>query len=198
MSTISTSDLMMSELEEFMLAAEIEELKVKLYNDSEDDKLVVKNKVDADFYLKQITKLRQEQDEINDFVDGEIERQMRMYENYRQSKLKPLDAQIAYYEEALRTFVMNEYNESGKKTIKLPNGTLSIRKQQPKYVYEDETILEFLQQHALDNYIKTKYEVNKKDLKKIAQVNNDNQLVLEGKIVPGVTVIPQEDKIEVK
>lgn len=198
MSTIETNELLMSELEEFMLASEIEELQVRLYSDSDDEKLMVKNKIDADFYLKQIAKLRQQKEEINNFVDGELERQVKKYEEYRQNRLNPLDAQIAFYEEGLRTFALNEYNESGKKSIKLPNGSISIRKQQPKYVYEDATVLEFLQENNLTDYIRTKSEVNKKDLKKIAAVNNDNQLILDGKIVPGVTVIPQEDKIEVK
>ena len=31
-----------------------------------------------------------------------------------------------------------------------------------------------------------------------AIVNNNNELIIDGKVVPGVTVIPQEDKFEVK
>ena len=189
----------MNELEEFMLAAEVEELKVKLANDTEEDgTLLVKNKSDADFYIKQINKLKEQKEEINSFVDQEVERQMRLYQEYRENRLRPLDSQIAFYEEALKTFAMNEYAETNKKTIKLPNGTLSIKKQQPKYVYNDDEVLEFLQENNLNDYIRTKAEVNKKDLKKNAVINNNNQLIINGKEVPGVVVIPQEDKFEVK
>ena len=196
---MDNNDLIMNELEEFMLAAEVEELKVKLANDTEEDgTLLVKNKSDADFYIKQINKLKEQKEEINNFVDQEVERQMRLYQEYRENRLRPLDSQIAFYEEALKTFAMNEYAETNKKTIKLPNGTLSIKKQQPKYVYNDDEVLEFLQKNGLNDYIRTKAEVNKKDLKKNAVINNNNQLVINGKEVPGVVVVPQEDKFEVK
>ena len=196
---LNKDDLLMDELEQFMLAAEIEELKVKLAGDTEEDgTLLVKNKSDADFYLRQINKLKQQKEEINEFVDQEIERQFRLYQEYREDRMRPLDNQIAFYENALKTFAMNEYAETNKKTIKLPNGTLAIKKQQPKYVYNDEQVLEFLQENNYKDYIRTKAEVNKKDLKKNAIVNNNNELVIDGKVVPGVTVIPQEDKFEVK
>lgn len=196
---LNKDDLLMDELEQFMLAAEIEELKVKLAGDTEEDgTLLVKNKSDADFYLRQINKLKQQKEEINEFVDQEIERQLRLYQEYREDRMRPLDNQIAFYENALKTFAMNEYAETNKKTIKLPNGTLAIKKQQPKYVYDDEQVLEFLQENNYKDYIRTKAEVNKKDLKKNATVNNNNELVIDGKVVPGVTVIPQEDKFEVK
>ena len=196
---LNKDDLLMDELEQFMLAAEIEELKVKLAGDTEEDgTLLVKNKSDADFYLRQINKLKQQKEEINEFVDQEIERQLRLYQEYREDRVRPLDNQIAFYENALKTFAMNEYAETNKKTIKLPNGTLAIKKQQPKYVYNDEQVLEFLQENNYKDYIRTKAEVNKKDLKKNAIVNNNNELVIDGKVVPGVTVIPQEDKFEVR
>ena len=196
---LNKDDLLMDELEQFMLAAEIDALKVKLAGDTEEDgTLLVKNKSDADFYLRQINKLKQQKEEINEFVDQEIERQLRLYQEYREDRMRPLDNQIAFYENALKTFAMNEYAETNKKTIKLPNGTLAIKKQQPKYVYNDEQVLEFLQENNYKDYIRTKAEVNKKDLKKNAIVNNNNELIIDGKVVPGVTVIPQEDKFEVK
>lgn len=196
---INKDDLLMDELEQFMLEAEIEELKVKLAGDTEDDgTLLVKNKSDADFYLRQINKLKKQKEEINEFVDQEIERQLRLYQEYREDRMRPLDSQIAFYENALKTFAMNEYAETNKKTIKLPNGTLAIKKQQPKYVYNDEQVLEFLQENNYNDYIRTKAEVNKKDLKKNAVINNNNELVIDGKVVPGVIVVPQEDKFEVR
>ena len=184
-------ELFMDELEQFMLKAEVEELKVKLAEDVEEDgTLLVKNNSDADFYLRQINKLKEQKEEINKFVDQELERQMRLYQQYREDRMRPLDNQIAFYEEALRTFAMNEYAETNRKTIKLPNGTLSIRKQPPKYIYNDEEVLSFLKENNLNDYIRVKEEVNKKDLKKATQINNNNQMMIDGKEVPGVVVVP--------
>lgn len=191
-------DIILSELEEFMLAAEMEELQVKLADDIEDNTLMIKNKSEADFYIRQINKLRKQKEEINEFVDGEVERQLKMYEEYRQKSLRPLDSQIAFYEEALKTFTLNEFEQTGKKSIKLPNGTIGIKKQQPKYIYNDEEVLNFLRENELNEYIRMKPELNKKDLKKNAMVNSNNELVINGQTVPGVVVVPQDDKFEVK
>lgn len=187
----------LDELESFMLQAEMEELGVKLASE-DDEQFTIKNKSEADFYIKLINKLRQEKEEIDTFIDAEVERQIRLYENYRKERMRPLDNQIAFYEQALKTFTINEIAESGKKTIKLPNGTLSVRKQQPKYVYDDSKILEYLEQNDCEDLIKIKKEVNKKELKKAAVINNNNELVLNDKVIPGATVIPQEDKFDIK
>ena len=198
-STTLGHEFLIDDLEEFMLQAEIQELGVKLAGDMEDDeKLLVRNKTDADFYIKMIAKLRAQKEEINEFVDKEIERQLNMYEEYRKERMKPLDNQIAFYENALKTFAMNELESTGKKTIKLPNGTLSIKKQQPKYIYNDEEVLEYLQQNNLEHLIRTKKELDKKELKKAATLNNNNELVIDDKVVPGAMAVPQEDKFEVK
>lgn len=197
--TINPTDLIMDELEEFMMQAEIEELGLKLAEDMEDgEKFAITNKSDADFYIKLINKLRKQKDEINEFVDSEKERQDKIYEDYRRDRLRPLDTQIAFYEGALRTFALNEYEETGKKSIKLPNGSLNIRKQQPKYTYDDEQLLEYLQKTNRDSLIKTKHEVDKRELKKVGTVTSNNELMIDNDVVPGVVVTPQEDKFEVK
>lgn len=196
---INPTDLIMDELEEFMMQAEIEELGLKLAEDMEDgEKFTITNKSDADFYIKLINKLRKQKEEINEFVDSEKERQDKIYEDYRRDRLRPLDTQISFYESALRTFAMNEYEETGKKSIKLPNGSLNIRKQQPKYTYDDEQLLEYLQKTNRDSLIKTKHEVDKRELKKVGTVTSNNELMIDNDVVPGVVVTPQEDKFEVK
>lgn len=197
--TINPNELMLSDLEEFMLQSEIEELGVKLAGDIEDgETFAIKNKSDADFYIKIINKLRKEKEEINEFVDTEKERQMKLYEDYRKDRLRPLDTQIAFYENALKTFMMNEMNETGKKSIKLPNGTLQVRKQQPKYEYDDEAVLQFLKENELNDFIRTKQEIDKKQLKKSGIVNSNNELIIDNKVVPGATVTPQDDAFSVK
>lgn len=188
----------LSELERIMLMAEAEELNI---NDIEsEDGILIRNNSDADFYIKLINRFRREIDEINEFVDAELERQVRLYESYREERLRPIENQIKFYEEALRTYTMNELADSNRKSIKLPNGTLAIRKQQPSYNYNEEEVMQFLKENELEQYITTKTteSLNKKDIKKDFIVNNNNQLVYNNKIVPGASVEFKDDKFEVK
>lgn len=186
-------------MEAFLLESEMEELNVKLAQDAEDgENLVVQDKNSAEFYLKQLKKCRQEKAEINEFVDNEIKKMKERYEEYRRSCLKPLESSEAFYESGLMTFMLNE-KENGKKSIKLPSGTLSIKKQQPKYIYDDEKILEFLQSSDLNHLIRVKEtkEIDKKELKKEGQIIGET-LKIKDTVVPGVEVIAQADKFEVK
>ena len=188
----------LSELEEFMLLAEAEELNINI--DDEEQGIVIRNNTDADFYIKLINKLRQDKEELNAFIDAELERQVQLYERFREERNRPIDHQIQFYEEALRTYTMNELADSNKKSIKLPNGTLAVRKQQPVYNYDEDAVMEFLKENELEQYITTKTteSLNKKDIKKDFVVNNNNQLVINNQIVPGTSVEFREDKFEVK
>lgn len=188
----------LSELEEFMLLAEAEELDINI--DDEEQGIVIRNNTDADFYIKLINKLRQDKEELNAFIDAELERQVQLYERFREERNRPIDHQITFYEEALRTYTMNELADSNRKSIKLPNGTLAVRKQQPVYSYDEEAVMEFLKENELEQYITTKTteSLNKKDIKKDFMVNNNNQLVINNQIVPGTSVEFREDKFEVK
>jgi phage host-nuclease inhibitor protein Gam len=188
----------LSELERIMLMAEAEELNIS--DIESEDGILIRNNSDADFYIKLINRFRREIDEINEFVDAELERQVRLYESYREERLRPIENQIRFYEEALRTYTMNELADSNRKSIKLPNGTLAIRKQQPSYNYNEEEVMQFLKENELEQYITTKTteSLNKKDIKKDFIVNNNNQLVYNNKIVPGASVEFKDDKFEVK
>ena len=109
--------------------------------------------------------------------------------------------QKAYYNRALEDFARRELENSNKKSIKLPSGTISIKKQQPHYNYQDDTILEWLQEYCPD-LVKTvipepKHSIDKKELKK-RTVIDEGVLYLNGIEVPGVIVEIREDKFEVK
>lgn len=70
---------------------------------------------------------------------------------------------------------MEEYYRGQRKLdpkfkLSTPYGKVSSRKQQDKWIYEDETVLESLKQHHLDELIRVKEEVNKVDLKKEIEI----------------------------
>lgn len=187
----------LEDINDILIQADIEELNVRLASDMNDEELLVHNKESANFYLKMINQLKEEQKQINDFTDELIKREVEKYEQYRADRLRPLESKISFYVHGLESFMRNENQENGVKTIKLPEGTLAIKKQQPKFLYDDNTIIDYLKTDNNLSYIKTKYEVDKKELKKAGTVIND-KLFIDGKEVPGVIITPQDDKFEVR
>lgn len=188
---------LLEDINDILIQADIEELNVRLASDMNDDELLVPDKESANFYLKMINQIKAEQEQINDFTDNLIKKEVEKYEQYRMDRLKPLESKIAFYTYGLESFMRNENQESGVKTIKLPEGTLAIKKQQPKFMYDDTTIVDYLKSDKSLGCIKTKYEVDKKELKKAGTVIN-GKLYINGKEVPGVSVTPQDDKFEVR
>jgi|GEM_PF-2941712 len=118
-----------------------------------------------------------------------------------QAKQEYVD-KVDHYSLLLETFIRNEVatqEEKGKKpkkTIKLPYGSIALKKQQPEFVKEEEKLLEYAKVVGL---FKVKETTDWAELKKKCQVV-EGKLVYEetGEIVPGVTVIERGDKFELK
>ena len=78
----------------------------------------------------------------------------------------------------------------------LLSGKLVMKHQQPEFVRDEAALLAWAETTAPE-LVKVKKEVNWADLKKQADVSGDN-LLLDGEIIPGVTVIERPDTFEVQ
>ena len=114
-------------------------------------------------------------------------------------EVSQLQRKITFFENALKTYTLKELEGSKKKSIKLPYGTLSIKKQHDKYEYDEKEILQWLKEYNQEKFIETKVveSINKKELKKEAYYNNGS-LYIDNIPVRGITVTPQGDKFEIK
>ena len=94
-----------------------------------------------------------------------------------------------------------EYEKTNKKTLKLPNGTLAIKKQQIHYEYMDEEIITWAEMYYPE-LVKTtipepKKSIDKKELKKLAIVDNGT-VIIDGMVVQGVYAEERPDKFDLK
>ena len=81
-------------------------------------------------------------------------------------------------------------------SYKLLTGKLVLKKQQPEYVRDEAALLSWAETTAPE-YVKIEKKVNWADLKKKADVSGD-KLLLDGEIIPGVTVVERDDVFEVQ
>lgn len=187
------------DLNESISKMEAEELNIKITGNEEEDKELIQNPQQANYFCKTISELREERALVNELVDQELERVNKQYEAYRAKELNKIDGQIQYFSGLLESYATKELQNSKKRSIKLPYGTLSIKKQQDKYDYDDEQILEWLKQNNQNKFIKvqTKETVNIKNLKKEGFAHN-GQLYIDNMPVKGVIITKQPDKFEIK
>lgn len=187
------------DLNESISKMEAEELNINVTGNEESDREMIQNPQQANYFCKVVNELREERAKTEELINQELKRVQREYEAYKTKELNRIDGQIQYFSGLLESYATKELQNSKKRSIKLPHGTLSIKKQQDKYDYDEEAILECLKKNKQDKFIKvqTVETVNKKDLKKEGFSHN-GKLYLDNIEVKGVVITAQPDKFEVK
>lgn len=187
------------DLNECISKMEAEELNINVTGDEESDREMIQNPQQANYFCKVVNELREERAKTEELINQELKRVQREYEAYKTKELNRIDGQIQYFSGLLESYATKELQNSKKRSIKLPHGTLSIKKQQDKYDYDEDAIIECLKKNKQDKFIKvqTVETVNKKDLKKEGFSHN-GKLYLDNIEVKGVVITAQPDKFEVK
>ena len=188
----------LSELNGFLEEEDAKQLNII---QDENNNYLINDKHQADYFIKLSKQCTEEIEEIQEYVKAEKERLLRNLEQFESKQIEKVKSRQAYYDRALEDFTRRELETSNKKSIKLPNGTLSIKKQQPHYEYSDEQFIEWAESYFPD-LVKTtipepKKTIDKKELKKRAFID-DGMLFIDGFEVQGVSVQEREDKFEVK
>lgn len=195
METITREEFL-EELENVMNEKDIEQLKINM--DAEEPKDLIQDKGSANYFIGLIKKKQDEIAKINEYCDQEIKRLTDNLNQYREEMIKPIQNSINFFSNGLEVFMRKYNDETNKKTLKLPNGNLSIKKVQPKFIYDDELLIPWLNANAPE-YVQTTQEqkVIKTGLKKNGDIV-DGTLIIDGKEVDGISIVHQESKFEIK
>lgn len=141
-------------------------------------------------------------------IDGIIEQQIKPFidkiEKIKQwgneAKQEYADKQ-EHYSNLLEAYWRQEVAqaiEAGKKprkTLKLPYGSITLKKQQPKFHRDEDMLFKFAKDSG---YVRIKESTDWSKLKKECQVVGGQLVTENGEIVPGVEVEEREDKFEIK
>ena len=193
MQNLEFSPELMDELYDSIEDSEIKELGIEV----EQERIFTVEQ--ANFYLRQLAKLKEEKEAINSMCDNEIQKFSDRVNAFREEKINVIANTEEWISKMLKGYAETELAESGKKTLKLPFGTLSFKKAQDKYDYEDKVVLQFLEENNHKDLInvKTTESIDKKALKSTAKVI-DGKLFIDEVEVPGVSVTTGEVNFNVK
>ena len=183
-----------SELREFMNDYAREDLGINLI---EEPSRMTKNQ--ANFYIKLYNQLELDELEMNKLCDEEIERVTKAVNIFREKRQKEIDSKKSYFMSLLKDFAMTELEGKKARTVKLPYGNLSFKKQQPKYNFGDEK--ELISKIKTINPELVKRDIveklDKTNLKKAGRIEN-GMFYLGDQLVENIIIEKQEDKFEVK
>lgn len=107
----------------------------------------------------------------------------------------------AYYSNHLEQYLRSEVakqmeaGKNPKKTLSLPYGKISLKKQQPKFEKDEKALFEYAKTAG---FVRVKEETDWMELKKNCVVAGGKLYDQSGEAVPGITVIEQGEKFEIK
>ncbi|MFD2334635.1 host-nuclease inhibitor Gam family protein [Cohnella sp. GCM10020058] len=162
----------------------------------ENERFQVETIDQANWALRKLAAIEAKRKEVNELAAAETFR----IKSWQDSELSKLSGDAVHLETLLSEFAVRqrELDPKWKKTT-TPYGEIKFRKQQPKWHYDDPTLVESLRMAGRDDLIRTKEEPNKVELKKLLQVSG-NQVVdpLSGSILEGIAVEEQPDAVVVE
>lgn len=173
---------------------EVKELGIEI----NDEKFAITSDEQANFFLRRLEEIRSEKDKINNACNNEIERFVNKVNSFRAKETLSLDNTEKYFICLLESYARKQLEGSKKKSLKLPFGTMSFKKGQRKMVYEDEALMTYIKNNNLVDFIRTKEEINKAELKKAVELQEDGNVTLNGQVVEGITTLPAEETFSVK
>lgn len=188
----SLGNSFLDDLLNFVEETEVEEFDLENVNEG----FSIQTMDQANYIARKLREVRQERKEAEETAKSQIAAYERKVETWLEKVSNPLNSQEERFLQMLEAFASEKLEGSNKKSLKLIEGTLQFRSQQAKFEYEDNSLLAFVESD-LPNYVKTKLSVDKANLKKDGKVKN-GQLYINDKAVPGIAVIPQPTKFDVK
>jgi phage host-nuclease inhibitor protein Gam len=150
----------------------------------------------ANYFARKLREVRAEKSEAEAAAKQQIEAYKERVDRWLSSIVSPIEYEEERILALLENFAETKLSGSSKRSLKLIEGTLQFRKQQPKYDYNDEVLLDHAQA-VLPSYVKTKPSVDKAELKKALKVKSGKAYIGD-KVVPGITITELPDKFDVK
>lgn len=159
-----------------------------------DEAFEVKNDDQANWALRKIKESQYDIKNNNQIAQKEIDK----IESWLKQVNEQSSNSIDYFQGLLARYAMEiKTNDPSFKSLKLPNGKLGFRKQQPKWSYDENTLVSSLKSLGLDEYIKTEEKPVKKDIKKALQIAGNKAVTEDGQVVEGIEIEEREESFGV-
>src|SRR5699024_4861315 len=116
---------------------------------TEKETFAVKDDSSANWALRKISQLNDRMKRNNALAQAEIDK----IEHWNTTENEKAQRSIDYFQGLLAEYAMQKKKEDPKfKSLKLPNGRIGFRKQQPKWNYDDETVLQALKKANMGDF----------------------------------------------
>lgn len=152
----------------------------------ERERFKIESKDQAAWALRKMSRIKAEIEENNRVAQAEID----LIVSWRDEENEKLERSISFFESLLHEFFLQLRESDPKlKTMKLPHGTLKMRKQQPEFQYDEALLLPWVKEN-LPEALVIKESVSKQAIKKY--------VIATGEKPPGVEIVERGEKFSVE
>jgi len=157
----------------------IDELLAEVDKKQEQVKLNL-DRLKSDQCLMAISKLESQMNDVNKLADDEI----KLIENYRKNELERLEKKRSWLLFNLEGFARQQLEQTSEKTMRLPHGTLALRKGRDKFeIIQMPVFLKVASRYGL---LRTTPEEQVPDMTALAAfVKRTGQIPIGTKLIPG-------------
>ena len=186
----------LADLQEYLNDQEAIALDINESND-----YLINDKHQANYFVKLSKQCDEDINDIKRYVEEERERLNKLLDDYLLDQVQAVERRKKFYDDALEAYIHRELDGTNKRSMKLPHGTLALKKQQPHYTYAEADIIQWAQDFYPD-FVKTtipepKVSIDKKKLKDAGTIM-DGLLYIDGVEVPGVQIEIKDDAFSIK
>ncbi|WP_433943502.1 host-nuclease inhibitor Gam family protein [Paenibacillus sp. SN-8-1] len=146
--------------------------------------------------FRKLAAIEAKKTEVNRLAAAELCR----IEDYRKRELDKLQRDEEYFHGLVSGYALQRREADPKfKSEKTPYGSLTLKKQQPKWNYDDAKLVEWLKANERVDLIRVKEEPVKTDIKKQFTVTDSGAVVdPDGQKVEGIQVEHRGDELVIK
>lgn len=155
----------------------------------------IRNDYHADNVLEEISRLKKEIRQKEELAEKRIQQ----IEQWKKSEVEKLEGRINWLTDALESYFRKLREKDPKlKTHSLPFGKLQMRKQRPKWKYDDDKLLKSVKR-VIPEVIRVKEEVDKIELKNRVKIVNNTPINPDtGEVIEGIVIEERPERFSIK
>ena len=157
------------------------------------ERFTIKDLDSANWAFRKLAAIERKRKEIQELADREIER----IKDWQNQEEESLNNSKEFFEGLLTEYFVRQKEVNPKFKLSTPYGRVSSGKQQPKWIYDNDKVVEWLKENDKE-LIRVKYEPDKREIKKKYEVVGNTVVTEDGEIVEGITVEERPDSINIK
>ncbi|GAB7387410.1 hypothetical protein BSNK01_12460 [Bacillaceae bacterium] len=176
---------------------ELEEIEnMDLDSEETKEQFKIENLDQANWAFRKLAALHAKEQEVKRLAEAERQR----INAFEERELNSIQRQREFFHSLLTEYATKEREKDPMFKAKTPYGSISFRKQQPKWEYNDDVLVQSLESIGRDDLIRIKKEPNKNEIKDKLVVTKKGEVIdpETGSKVEGVIVTPQSDKLIIK